>query len=378
VTVFDDIKAITSKPPHNLRVCGVVTSRLGSERFWRKGVSLLAGRPAWWHCMERVKHAAKEAGIELVGCAVATSTKPENDLLEQQAKEAGYDCVRYWPEQDRPGRMLATLDHFDCDIMVHCGADTPLAMTDLVKATWSVMRDYNLLAYPKWPRNERSAHPTMRSAFAVVAAVTAYPRWYFWYKRTIAHNLAQLQDWITEDQEPELWRLVPTPKQCWINYPEWAWDYWREYQLELDDYEDGVTIGAVYDALWKEGSVVDVRQAIDYLDAHPWLVANRNAPVSELDKTNRAARELTWQDQWLRYAEFYLTPEYAHRLYCPKCAEYVGWYDGMLHRPDGTLVYDTDRLYCRAGHTYVWEVNLETALRRGDVVSVPPIGMPEC
>jgi spore coat polysaccharide biosynthesis protein SpsF (cytidylyltransferase family) len=373
MTVFDDINAIIGKPPARPRVCAAVSTRLSSERFERKGIYLLADRPAWWHCMQRLEFAAKEAGIELVGRAIATSTKLDNDLLDWQAHKYGYDCIRHCPEEDRPGRLLKVLDYFDCDILLHVGADTPLAMTQHITNCWPVIRDYNLMPYPIWHNNQMSGHPSLFSVFATSCAVILYPRWYFWYKGAIAKKVMDLENWIVEDKEWDLWRLVPTPYEAWYHYPDWAWDYWRDYSMELDHFEDGVTISSVYGALWKEGSVIDVRDAIDFLDAHPEYIFNKKRPMSDMDKMHAEARQAFRFPQWQTFAENYIAPKSANRIYCPDCGQYMGYFDGALHRPDGTAVHGAERLYCVQNHTHVWEQNLMSQFKAHQIVVAPEL-----
>lgn len=382
--VFDYVRSRVGRPPDNLRVCGAVNLRLGSDRLPNKGILPLACEPAWWHCMKRIEKAAELSGIDLVGCAVITSGHPENDILEEQARRYGYDCIRHEPEEDLPGRRLKAMDFYNCDFMLNLGADTPLAVVEHVPLIWEVAKQYNIWASYVWRNHARSGDPR-HSVGEVVCAVALSTRWYNIRTRMLAPTLQELQDYTIEIRMPELTRTLPIPRQSWIEMPDWFWDYWRWYVLEIDNIEDAVMLMLLYDRFYSSGQIVSWKDCIDWIDAdyqttggkHHYNAGRKHSAVNqyaytELDRQN--------EQYFLQFCESYLAPEKATKLYCYLCGEYLGYVqkrNGLdhLHRPDGSIVTGTARVTCSSGHFRMWEHTLQRTIAAGSAVATPEMAI---
>ncbi|WP_104530229.1 cytidylyltransferase domain-containing protein [Blastococcus saxobsidens] len=116
-----------------MRVTAVVQARMGSTRLPGKVLRPLAGRPV----LSWVLRAARESG-SLDELVVATSTLPEDDAVEELAREVGAQVVR-GPADDVLDRYLLALDAHPADAVVRLTADCPLidpALVAMVVAMW--------------------------------------------------------------------------------------------------------------------------------------------------------------------------------------------------------------------------------------------------
>lgn len=116
-----------------MRVAAVVQARTGSTRLPGKVLRPLAGRPV----LSWVLRAARESEC-LDDLVVATSTLPEDDAVEQLAREAGAGVVR-GPVDDVLARYLLALDAHPADAVVRLTADCPLvdpSLLAMVVAAW--------------------------------------------------------------------------------------------------------------------------------------------------------------------------------------------------------------------------------------------------
>ena len=117
-----------------MRVAAVVQARMGSTRLPGKVLRPLGGRPV----LSWVLRAARESACvdELV---VATSALPEDDPVEELAREAGAQVVR-GSADDVLDRYLRALDAHPADAVVRLTADCPLIDPSLVAMVVSAWR----------------------------------------------------------------------------------------------------------------------------------------------------------------------------------------------------------------------------------------------
>lgn len=380
--IFDYIRKTVGRPPDNLRVIGLVNVRLGSDRVPNKGIIPLGpeGQPVWWHCMKRAEKAAELAGIDLHACAVITSGKWQNDILVKQAEQYGYDCIRYDPEEDLPGRRLKALDKYGCDIALNIGADTPLAVVEHMPLMWEKIKKYNCGGQIIWRNHQRGGNPR-HSIFEVVCAVGLAFRWDQLRMKAITPTLLGLQDYTIEVKVPELVRLIPQPRGSWYEMPDWFWEYWRWYVLELDNYEDAVMFQQLYDRFWRPGEIVSWKDCIDWIDAdyrengglHHFNATRTHSALNQFANTGLDAQN---EGYFLNFCEHYLAPEGAAKVYCYLCGEYLGWVERKhgtdhLHRPDGSEVIGEARVTCSSGHFRMWQHTLAKAVSAGSAVLHP-------
>lgn len=103
----------------NRRVVAIIQARMGSRRLPGKSMANLAGKPLLWHVLQRVKRSKQLDEIVL-----ATTTKLEDDVLTQIARECGVSVFR-GSENDLVDRYYQAARKFKADIVVRICADNP-------------------------------------------------------------------------------------------------------------------------------------------------------------------------------------------------------------------------------------------------------------
>ena len=99
---------------------------MGSSRLPKKVLAPLCGRPVLWHVLTRLRRCKSLDDI-----VVATSTAPENDLLETYCRENGVHCIR-GPEDDLLQRYVMAAKSTCADILVRVTGDAPLVDPALI------------------------------------------------------------------------------------------------------------------------------------------------------------------------------------------------------------------------------------------------------
>jgi spore coat polysaccharide biosynthesis protein SpsF len=108
---------VSSVPRSDARL--VLQARMGSSRLPGKVLARLGGRSVLAHCMDRLT--AARVG-ELV---VATTTRPEDDAVVEEATRAGVRVVR-GPVDDVLGRFVLAVADWDGPYVIRATADNPL------------------------------------------------------------------------------------------------------------------------------------------------------------------------------------------------------------------------------------------------------------
>ena len=98
----------------------VVQARMGSTRLPAKVMRTLVGKPVLWHVINRLSFCRRLEGI-----VVATSTHPEDDVIEQWCGDQGVRCFR-GSEQDVLGRYYEAAQFYDADPVVRITGDCPV------------------------------------------------------------------------------------------------------------------------------------------------------------------------------------------------------------------------------------------------------------
>ncbi|MDJ1431982.1 glycosyltransferase family protein [Halostagnicola sp. A-GB9-2] len=112
-----------------MRAVTVIQARVGSTRLPGKVMYPLDGRPTLEHVVTRVSHADTVTNV-----VVATSTKPQDDVIKQYAPEFGADVIR-GGESDVLSRFEQALEQYDPEIIVRVTADCPLISPRFIDAS---------------------------------------------------------------------------------------------------------------------------------------------------------------------------------------------------------------------------------------------------
>ena len=366
-----DADLIARQIPRERKLAIVVQARMGSGRFPGKVILPLAGIPLWWHVMQRCEAGAKLCDAEIVGACVATGGEQHNDILETQARQYGYDCVRHNPEKDLCGRILKVFGHYDVDTIVLGNADSPFSWWEHTALSLRWYWETGYFAQPMWTTRQRDPQKTVTQ----VAGTTGVGRrvdseqW-----DRVATNMDEREcAFVITQRDPtgDAVRLAAPlpPSHMLYDFPQEMYDYWRWWTIEVDNYEDGVQACILYDYFYDpKTKLVDTRNAIKFVDLHPEWHYNKGRAHSAVNAASFAYNAATRDAAWLAYCEQFRVPEGGIRQYCATCNEYIGYTvsRGRMHRlymPDGSVVTGDAEMACSKGHLRVWNESVPTSLR---------------
>lgn len=92
------------------RIITTIQVRMGSQRFPRKHMHEVAGKPLLAHLLDRVRRSKLLSGI-----VIATPDTPDNDVIEDFCRSYGVPCFR-GSEADVTDRMIKALESQKADI----------------------------------------------------------------------------------------------------------------------------------------------------------------------------------------------------------------------------------------------------------------------
>lgn len=240
-----------------MKVVAIVQARLGSTRLPGKVLKDIEEKPMLWHVFHRLQSAQ-----EVDELALATTTSPQDDQLEQFAQGLGLACFR-GEEEDVLSRYLGAAVEFKADIIVRVTSDCPLIdpliVDSIIKGHLDSNADYtsNTLkrTYPRGLDTEVLSFRTLERAYK--EASKQYEREhvtpYIW-------------------QHPELFKLHNVEAEGKLRRPD--------LRLTVDTEEDLELICEIYKQLYQDNNLFTIEQVIDLLDQHPGL-ALINAHVQQ-------------------------------------------------------------------------------------------------
>lgn len=118
----------------HLKFACFITVRMGSTRLPRKALLPIRGRSIIEHLIDRTK--LVKGGDLIVLC---TSTRSEDDILEEIARKNEIECFRGSAE-DKLARWLGAAEKFDVDYFVTVDGDDPFADPELIDLAIAQMR----------------------------------------------------------------------------------------------------------------------------------------------------------------------------------------------------------------------------------------------
>ena len=108
------------------KVAAIIQARMGSSRFPGKVLRPLAGKPVLWHLIHRL---GKSKTIDVV--AVATSTNPVDDPLEEFCIDLKVPCIR-GSEDNVLDRYHQAARELKADFIVRVTGDAPLVDPEII------------------------------------------------------------------------------------------------------------------------------------------------------------------------------------------------------------------------------------------------------
>ena len=228
-----------------LRTVALIAVRMHSTRLPRKALLPLAGRPAIEHLIERVKLAKAPAAVVL-----CTSTHPDDAVLVEVAERMGIKWFR-GSEDDVMRRFLDAASREEADVVVRItGDDILIDPVFLDKAaTYHLEKNADYTACPGLPKG-------METEVMSVSALKT------------AHELAEdpsFSEYMTNYlRRPDVFRVSDMP----VNER-----YRRAFRLTLDTDEDYQLLRTIFDRLFTPDKIISTEEIIEFLDAHPELLA---------------------------------------------------------------------------------------------------------
>lgn len=231
------------------RVVLLVSARMGSSRRPGKALAPLAGRPLLEVLLERMKTVR---GVD--GVVLATSVRPENDVLVEAAARAGCESFR-GDEDDVLLRHVEAARALGADDVVRVTGDNPLTDVESAEALVSLHRargaDYTYVP----------GDALLMGILAEVISRDALER--SWAKGEPRHRSELMTLYIKEHFGEFRVATAALPDGL----------YRPEYRLTVDEPEDVRLMEEIFVRLARPGHVVTTREAVALLDGHPELVA---------------------------------------------------------------------------------------------------------
>jgi spore coat polysaccharide biosynthesis protein SpsF (cytidylyltransferase family) len=227
----------------------VVSARMASARCPGKALVPLAGRPLLEVLLDRLLAAS---GVD--GVALATSERPENDVLAETAARLG---------------VFAFRGHEDDVLRRHVDCARALAAAHVVRVTAdNPLTDLETLEHLVHLHLQRAADYTyvpgdalLMGILSEVISASALER--AWERGESRHRSELMTLYIKE--HPQEFAIATAPLPPGLLRPG--------YRLTVDEPEDVALMQALFDRLARPGQRVTTREAIALLDAEPDLAS---------------------------------------------------------------------------------------------------------
>jgi spore coat polysaccharide biosynthesis protein SpsF len=238
-------------------VWAVVAGRMGSSRHPGKTMADLAGRPVLAHVVDRLR-----ATPGLDGVCVATTTAADDDSIRRWARSAGVPC-HSGSTDDVLARVLEAARRVAARTVVRVTGDCPLIDPQVVAEALEAFRRER----PDYVSNRLHGY-TYPDGYDIEVVGTDV-------LAEVEHSTSDPFDreHVTPFiyRHPERFRLLGVEAQGPRRRPD--------LHLSVDHEEDLALVRAVVEALEPTKPLFGVGEVIEFLDAHPEVVAlNRDVP----------------------------------------------------------------------------------------------------
>jgi spore coat polysaccharide biosynthesis protein SpsF len=227
----------------------VVSARMASTRHAGKALAPLAGRPLLEVLLTRLQTVRRVDGLVL-----ATSVKPENDVLVGLAERLGVQVFR-GDEDDVLRRHIDAAQAVGAEHVVRVTGDNPLTdletLERLVGLHLAVQADYTYVP----------GDALLMGILPEVVSRAALER--SWERGEARHRSELVTLYIKEHPEEFEIRTAELPQEL----------YRPQYRLTVDEFEDVQLMQALFERLDAPGKVVTTREVIALLDREPELAA---------------------------------------------------------------------------------------------------------
>ena len=204
----------------------IITARLKSTRLPKKILLEVKGKPLIVHMINRIKYSKKIKNI-----IIATSTNPQDDLLEEISKKQNIDCFR-GSEEDVLMRLLGAARKFNLSSFANMTADIPMIDPHLIDVAIDVFKNIkpDLLLFEKY-------------SFGVCLMVKV-------------SALSKVCN-IKKNNNTEAWvKFFKSTKNINIHYEKVSKENKNKFlKTSLDYYEDYLFIKKIFEELYEENNI---------------------------------------------------------------------------------------------------------------------------
>ena len=227
----------------------ILQARMGSSRLPGKVAKKIVGKPMLTHIIKRLKKSSKSNQI-----IVATSVKDDDQRVIEIAESEEVATYR-GSEDDVLSRYIEAAEKYQLDIVVRVTGDCPLIDPVTIDELINKYIESDELDYMR---------------------LEGYPRGLDTGICDLG-TLKKVKKEVTDDPDEEIYRehvtlyIYRNPKQFKIGIKEAPEELKRDYRLCVDEIEDYELIEEIYNRLYEEGDIIDIKDVIDLLDNEPSL-----------------------------------------------------------------------------------------------------------
>lgn len=234
-----------------MKIVSTIEARMGSTRLPGKTLAPIIGRPMLELLVERLKRVKQIDEI-----VVATTVKPEDDVIEELANRLEVGCFR-GSSEDVLERVLKAAQKFQADLIVEMTGDCPLLDVEIVEQVVSLFLSGNY----DYVSN------TLKRTYPRGLDTQVFPTWVLAEVAEITQRPADRENvslYIYE--HPEQYKLgnLVAPSEI----------YWPDLRLTVDTKEDLALVCEIYERIYPEKPYFSLQDVVKLLNTHPELISN--------------------------------------------------------------------------------------------------------
>lgn len=238
-----------------MKIAATIQARTGSSRLPRKVLLPILGEAMLARQVERIRRS-----LLIDEVIIATSTNPNDDAIEDLARQLGVGCFR-GSEDQVLDRIVGALGHFAVDVNVEFYGDCPLPDPCIIDAIIGV--------YLKHQDDYDYIGTGLKTTFPPGLEVTVYPARVLYDVAGVAEDRGHVA--VNIRSRRDRYRIMNVEAPPRYRYPD--------FHLEVDTPEDFKVVSAIYEALYPSNPYFHLGDIIEFLQANPALAeSNRHVP----------------------------------------------------------------------------------------------------
>lgn len=224
---------------------------MGSTGLPGKVLMTLADEPMLWHIVSRFKAAKRIATV-----IVATTDDPDDNVIESFCRKKGIPCVR-GSKQNVLERYYQAAMAYPNEIIVRIPGDKPLmdpgSVDECVEKLEQGKYDYVSNVHPPSDSDSPFLQGVAVEVFRMTALKTAYREAHLDYEKE--HVTPYI--WENKNKKFKTLKIALPPL------------YHKNCRLTVDYPEDFELVKKIYDNLYKEDEIIEIKEVINFLDKNP-------------------------------------------------------------------------------------------------------------